>query len=76
MYQVSDARLKGHLISKEYISRIDANSRLEAMKTLNDIANKKIKKLMSEKATYKNGKLYAFWLQQFVNSQFAIEVIK
>lgn len=68
-----DGRLKAHLIPKEYLKRITATTREESIQTLAEIAKSKIEEIRTKEPSYKNGKLYGFWLQQFANSQFALD---
>lgn len=68
-----DGRLKAHQIPKKCLIRIDADSRLAALKSLSTTAREKILEIRSMKEqNYQSGKLHGFWSQQFANSQLNI----
>ena len=67
--QRGDGRLKAHKIPKDYLVRIDANSRLAAIKSVSDTARENILEIREAEKNYKNGKLHGFWTQQFANAQ-------
>ncbi len=70
--QNGDGRLKAHCIPKNCLIRIDAGSRLEAIKSLSKTAREKILEIREMEQTYQNGKLHGFWTQQFANAQLNI----
>lgn len=67
-----DGRLKSHQIPKQYLIRIDANSRQEAIKSMKDTSREKILEIRAKETNYKNGKLHGFWTQQFANAQLVL----
>ncbi len=74
-YEIHDARgdgrLKAHFIPKKYIGRASADTQKESIQLLQTKAKEEIERLRTEKeSNYQNGKLYAFWLQQYVNASF------
>jgi ABC-type multidrug transport system ATPase subunit len=74
-YFVHDAKgngqLKAHFISKHYLERVSIETQRESIGNLKVKAEEEIKKLREEKGThYRKGKLYAFWMQQYVNASF------
>ena len=79
-YKVCDARedgrLKTHFIPKKYVERVNADSRLRAIKSLNMTAKEKIKELRSFVPNFKNGKLHGFWVQQFANTNIALDELE
>lgn len=64
-----DGRLKAHQIPKDCLLRIDADSRIESMKSLCLTARDKILEIRTKDKNYKNGKIHGFWVQQFANAQ-------
>ena len=64
-----DGRLKAHQIPKRYLTKIDAGSRLEAIRSMSDTAREKILEIREKEKNYRNGKLHGFWTQQFANAQ-------
>ncbi|MFV8345410.1 AAA family ATPase [Flavobacterium sp. ZB4P13] len=71
--QKDDGRLKAHKIPKRLLTQIDAESRLEAIKSMSRAAREKILEIRDAEVSYKNGKLHGFWTQQFANSQLNID---
>jgi len=69
-------RLKAHLIPKQCLSRVDDKSTREALESVSSLAKQKILELRAQDGTYQNGRAHAFWLQQFANSQLALETVK
>lgn len=67
-----DGRLKAHFIKKEYLQNITADTRIESIKSLLNTSKEEVLRLRSEEATYKNGKLHGFWVQQLANAQLAL----
>ena len=67
-----DGRLKAHFIKKEHLNNMTAKSRIEAIKSLFNTSKEEVLRLRSEEATYKNGKLHGFWVQQLANAQLAL----
>lgn len=68
-----DGRLKAHLIPKQYLTRIDKESRDEAIKMIETQAMEQITTIRSKEASINNGRLHSFWSQQLVNSLFALK---
>lgn len=68
-----DGRLKAHFIPANVLKNISNASRVEAIKSLREAAKIKIKKLRSEDASFKNGKLHGFWIQQVANAQLCLD---
>ncbi len=64
-----DGRLKAHHIPKSCLIRIDAESRLAAVKAMSRTAKGKILEIREKEKSYKNGTLHGFWTQQFANAQ-------
>lgn len=64
----SDGRLKAHLISKQLLARICAESRTQAIDQLLKASLSKIEQLRKEDATYANGQMHGFWTQQLANA--------
>ncbi len=68
-----DGRLKAHLIAKEYLMRIDENSRLDALKSICQTAKSKILEIREDEKNYRNGKKHGFWVQQLANAQLNLD---
>lgn len=74
-YQVDprrDGRLKAHLIPAEYLARYSNKTRREAIEELRETAKEQVIKLRDQAASYRNGKLHAFWTHQWVNAELAL----
>ncbi len=70
-----DNRLVAYQIPKSHLSRISSNSRKNALQGIAAQAKSEIRRLRSAEASYKNGKLLGFWVQQFANAQLCLEEI-
>lgn len=71
-------RLKAHLVLKKYLSNISDKTRKEAIKSLNEKAKEEIERLrliQPQKITFKQGREHAFWVQQFANTQLALDAM-
>lgn len=68
-----DGRLKAHQIPKTCLTRIDAASRLDSIKSMSTTAREKILEIRDKEQNYKNGKLHGFWTQQFANAQLNLD---
>lgn len=68
----SDGRLSAHQIPKECLGRIDAASRLQALRSLHNTAAGEIRGTRGLVANYTNGKKHAFWVQQYANTGLAM----
>lgn len=68
-----DGRLKTHRIPKDCLTRIDENSRLNALKSICLTATNKIIDIREQENNYKNGKIHGFWVQQFANAQLNLD---
>lgn len=68
-----DGRLKAHLIPKQYLTRIDKESRVEAIRMIEKQTVEQITAIRSREASFNNGRLHSFWSQQLVNSKFALK---
>lgn len=71
-----DGRLKAHFIPRKYITQIDSASRVDAIEALLYTSKTRVKELRSNDATYKNGKLHGFWVQQLANAELALSELK
>lgn len=72
--QRGDGRLKAHLIPKNCLTRITADSKVNALKSLSDRAKKEVEHLRAEsKPNYKTGNLHGFWIQQFANAELCLQ---
>ncbi len=67
--QRANGRLKAHQIPKRCLEKIDAESRLSAIKSMSQNAREKILEIREKEQNYQNGKLHGFWTQQFANAQ-------
>lgn len=63
-----EKRLKAHLIPKEYLNRINIETKTKALKALAELAQKRILEIRSDTVNYSNGKLHGFWTQQLANA--------
>lgn len=73
-----NSRLKAHLIPKKYLSNISDETRKAAIKSLNEKAKEEINKLRGldpKSLTFKQGREHAFWVQQFANTQLALDTM-
>ncbi|TAL69065.1 MAG: hypothetical protein EPN82_08240 [Bacteroidetes bacterium] len=68
-----DGRLKSHLIPKNYLIRIDSDSRSESLKSLCKYSKENVKEIRNKGTDYKIGKIHGFWIQQLVNSELSLE---
>jgi len=68
----NDGRLKAHRIPKKFLSNITSQTRINSLNSLKAIAQEKILKVRTESMSYKNGKIHAFWVQQFANTSLAL----
>jgi hypothetical protein len=67
-----DDRLQAHKISKRLLGKITATSRIMALRSVREMAQRAITKIREQKADYKQGKLHAFYVQQFANASLAL----
>ena len=67
-----DGRLKAHLVPRKCLGRISPESRLNVLKHLGRRAQDTIRALRREKPNYQNGRLHAFWAQQWANANLAL----
>lgn len=68
-----EERLKAHLIPRECLERITADTKKAALLSISNTAKEKIKELRNNKnRNYKNGKKHAYWVQQLANTQLAL----
>lgn len=65
-------RLKAHQIPKACLTRIDSNSRVNALKSMSNLARTEIRKIRNEGNSYSKGKLHGFWTQQFANAELSL----
>lgn len=65
-------RLKAHHIPKGILSRINASSRIQAIESTVSRAKEEIKGVRKLEASYKNGKLHGFWVQQLANAELTL----
>lgn len=68
-----DGRLKGHLISKKLLGRLNSDTRKDAIKQLQSTAMQKIRQLRNGPPSYINGQANGFWTQQFANTSLFLE---
>lgn len=73
MENEDNKNLRAHLIPKDLISRIDNNTREEALTSLHEVALREVERLRGEEGTLKNGKLLAFWAQQYANTSLVLK---
>jgi hypothetical protein len=71
-----DGRLKAHFIPSNVLQNIDPTSRITSIESLQEAAKRNIKILREDKATFKNGKLHGFWIQQVANAQLCLDELK
>lgn len=74
--QRGDGRLKAHRISRDFLKRMDAISRVEAIKMVAEHSQQKIKQVRMSEKNYKNGKLHGFYTQQFANAALNISELE
>lgn len=65
----NDGRLKAHQINKNLLTRINEETRVNAIQAISSTAREKIIEVRKLDKNYKNGKLHGFWTQQFANAQ-------
>jgi hypothetical protein len=65
-------RLKCHVIPKECLLRITAESRIAALESVQRSAMAKILEMRSAEKNYKNGKVHGYWVQQLANTTLAL----
>ena len=70
--QRNDGRLKAHIIEKNWLKRITAQTRKSSLKDRKSRASDEILKLRNEKPNYKNGRKHSFWVQQLANAELAL----
>ena len=70
--QRNDGRLKAHVIEKNWLIRITAQTRKSSLKDRKSRASDEILKLRNEKPNYKNGRKHSFWVQQLANADLAL----
>ena len=68
-----DGRLKAHKISKELLTRLNADNRKRAIEQLRETSKEKIIALRQASPDYRNGQLHGFWTQQFANASLWLE---
>lgn len=68
----NDGRLKAHQIPKNCLLRLDASSRITALKSICSLAQERILGVRGSEKNYKNGKVHGFWVQQFANAQLTL----
>jgi predicted ATPase len=71
-----DDRLKAHRIPKGCLSRITSESRQKALRQVAHNAKREIGKLRVATASYPNGRLHGFWVQQLANAELALDAMK
>jgi hypothetical protein len=71
-----NGRLKAHRIKREYLTRISAETRKKALKSIHKTAIEKIINIRTENATYKNGRIHGFWIQQLANTTLALNEVE
>lgn len=69
-----EGRLKCHLIPKEYLQRIDENTRVKALKSVSNNARTNILKLRRDPNAidFKSGQLHGLWTQLYANAGLAL----
>ncbi|MEK7952613.1 AAA family ATPase [Luteolibacter soli] len=68
-----DGWLKAHLIGRQLLTRYSAANRNAAFRDLTSTARDRIRDLRAGAGDYRQGRLHGFWLQQFANSQLALD---
>ncbi|QEY18215.1 hypothetical protein D0C16_20845 [Cellvibrio sp. KY-GH-1] len=68
----NDGRLRAHSIPANAVGNVDSASRIEAITDLAETAKREVRRIRGEAASYKNGKLHGFWVQQLANAQLAL----
>lgn len=71
-----NGRLKSHLIPANCLTRINAETKKTALKSVSSKAQQNIKDIREKETNYENGKLHGFWVQQFANSKLALSEIE
>lgn len=77
-HSIGKSRLKAHLIPMKYLANISEKTRKDALKSLNEKAKEEINKLRDldpKSLTFKQGREHAFWVQQFANTQLALDTM-
>jgi hypothetical protein len=69
-------RLKCHVIPKECLLRITAESRIAALESVHRSARAKILEMRSAEKNYKNGKVHGYWVQQLANTTLALSELR
>jgi len=67
-----DGRLKAHRIPRAVLGRMSDASRKKVLELVKRRAEDKVKELRTQKASYRNGMLHAFWVQQLANATLAL----
>ncbi len=70
--QRNDGRLKAHVIEKEWLTRITAKTRKDALIDRKKRAMSEIIDLRNAEPNYKNGRKHSFWVQQLANAELAL----
>jgi SAM-dependent methyltransferase/predicted ATPase len=65
-------RLKAHRIKRDWLIKITGETKEKALNSLCKLAKDKILEKRKEEANYTNGKIHAFWVQQFANAQLSL----
>lgn len=68
-------RLKLHIIPKTALLQVTADTKQKALESHINKAKRNIELLRGENASYINGKLHAFWTQQFANASLALSIL-
>ena len=70
-----DGRLKAHSITKACLAKVSAHSRVKALVEHLNLSKANILEMRGRKhePTYVDGRLHAFWVQQFANTNLALE---
>ncbi len=67
-----DGRLKAHVIPKSALANITDATKRDALENHKNTSRDEINRLRTLEANYPNGKLHAFWTQQFANASLAL----
>ena len=70
--EARNGRLKCHVIPKNCLSRITAESRISALKSLHRTSREEIIKLRNADRNYRNGRLHGYYVQQLANTTLAL----
>ena len=71
-----DGRLKAHYFNKNVLLNINKDTRIKAIESIFEISKSEILTVRNNLATYKNGRLHAFWIHQLANSSLVLEELK